>query len=221
LQLNGKIALVTGASRGIGFASALGLAKRGAHIIALARTTGGLQELDDQIFAETGNRSTLVPLDITDYDALDRMGEALFERFKKLDILVANAAKLHALSPLGHIRPKDFEATIATNLTANWRLIRALDPLLRASEKALAVFITDQISQKPEAFWGGYAASKAGLEALAKTYAAEVAHTNIEVKIVDPGITDTKLRRQAFPGSGGEKQPDQSLLFTLLDAFFA
>lgn len=221
MDLSGKIALVTGASRGIGAACALGLAKAGAHIVALARTTGGLTELDDRIFAETNKRATLVPLDITDYDALDRLGAALYERFKRLDILVANAAFLHPLSPLGHIRPKDFENALAVNLTANWRLIRAFDPLLRASPKALAIFMTDILAQKPQAFWGGYAASKSGLEALVKTYAAETEHTNIKVEIVDPGITDTKLRRQAFPGTGGEKQPNEKFLYPLLDAFFA
>jgi NAD(P)-dependent dehydrogenase (short-subunit alcohol dehydrogenase family) len=221
MDLSEKIALVTGASRGIGFASALGLAKRGAHVVALARTTGGLQELDDAILAATGRNATLVPLDITDYDALDRLGEALFKRFGKLDILLANAARLHELSPLGHIRPRDFENTIAVNLTANWRLIRAMDPLLRAAPKALAVFMTDRLAQEPEAFWGAYAASKAGLEALAKMYAAEAAHTKIRVEILDPGVTETKLRRAAVPGGSGEKKPDETLLYPLLDAFFA
>jgi NAD(P)-dependent dehydrogenase (short-subunit alcohol dehydrogenase family) len=221
LQLNGKIALVSGASRGIGFATSLGLAKRGAHIVALARTTGGLQELDDKIFSETGLRATLVPLSLTDYDALDRLGAALFERFGRLDIFVANAAQLHPLSPLGHIRPRDFENTISVNLTANWRLIRAFDPLLRLAPKALAVFMTDKLAKEPQAFWGGYAASKAALEVLAKTYAAEMEQTAVRVEIIDPGITATKLRRQAFPGGSGEKQPDEALLYPLLDAFFA
>lgn len=221
MDLSDKIALVTGASRGIGFAAALGLAKRGAHVVALARTTGGLQELDDAILKATGHNATLVPLDMIDYDALDRLGEALFKRYQKLDILVANAAHLHTLAPLGHIRPKEFERAIAVNLTANWRLIRALDPLLRAAPQALAIFITDKIAQQPEAFWSGYAASKAALEVLAKTYAAEVAHTNVRIEIIDPGVTDTKLRRTAAPGAPGDKQPDEKLLYPLLDAFFA
>ncbi len=219
-NLDNKIALVTGASRGIGFACALGLAKRGAHVVALARTTGGLQELDDQIFAATGNRATLVPLDITDYDALDRLGAALHERFRKLDILVGNAAQLHPLSPLGHIRPKDFEKTIAVNLTANWRLLRAMEPLLRAAPKALGIFMTDQMAKQPQTFWGGYAASKAGLEALVKSYVAEVEHKSIRIELLDPGITATKLRRDAFPGGSGEKEPDETLLYPLLDEVF-
>jgi NAD(P)-dependent dehydrogenase (short-subunit alcohol dehydrogenase family) len=207
MDLSDKIALVTGASRGIGFASALGLAKRGAHIVAIARTTGGLQELDDQIFAETERRATLVPLDITDYEALDRLGAALYERFKRLDILVANAAYLHPLSPLGHIKPKDFERTIAVNLTANWRLIRAMDPLLRAAPKARVIFVTDSIAHEARPFWSAYAASKAALEVLAKIYAAETEHTNVSVKFFDPGPTQTNLRKVAFPGSEKEKEP--------------
>jgi NAD(P)-dependent dehydrogenase (short-subunit alcohol dehydrogenase family) len=215
-DLSGKIALVTGASRGIGFASALGLAKAGAHVVALARTTGGLQELDDQIFAETGRRATLAPADLTDYDAIDRLGEALFKRFGRLDILVANAAYLHPLSPLGHIAPKDFEKTLAVNVTANWRLIRAMDPLLRASSSGLVIFMTDSITNNSEPFWGAYAASKAALEALAKTYAAEVEHTNVQVRLFDPGPTQTKLRQQAFPGAETVKTPTTEAIYKVL-----
>lgn len=219
-DLKGKIALVTGASRGIGYACALGLAKAGAHIVALARTTGGLQELDDEIFAATGARATLVPADIADYDGIDRLGAALNERYDHLDILVANAAQLHPLSPLGHIRPKDFEKIMAVNVTANYRLIRAMDPLLRAAPRAAAVFITDSVAHKAEAFWGPYAASKAALETLAKVYAAETAHTRVTVSLADPGPTNTKLRRQAFPGTSGEKKPDETILFQHLDQIF-
>jgi NAD(P)-dependent dehydrogenase (short-subunit alcohol dehydrogenase family) len=216
LDLSGKIALITGASRGIGFASALGLAKAGAHVVALARTTGGLTELDDKIFSETGNRATLVPADITDYDALDRLGAALYERFQRLDILVANAAFLHPLSPLGHITPQDFENTIAVNLTANWRLIRAMDPLLRAAPNALAIFVTDSITHEAQPFWGAYAASKAALEVLAKTYAAEVEHTKVHVEFYDPGPTQTKLRKQAFPGASKAKIPSPEAIYEFL-----
>jgi NAD(P)-dependent dehydrogenase (short-subunit alcohol dehydrogenase family)/very-short-patch-repair endonuclease len=215
-NLSDKIALVTGASRGIGFASALGMAKAGAHIVALARTTGGLQELDDKIFAETGKRATLVPVDITDYDVLDRLGAALFERFKRLDILLANAAYLHPLSPLGHIAPKDFEQTIAVNLTANWRLIRAIDPLLRAAPNGLAIFVTDNIAHEARPFWGAYAASKAAFEVLAKTYAAEVEHTNIRVEFFHPGPTQTRLRKQAFPGAEEAKMPFPEAIYEVI-----
>src|ERR1700733_8148825 len=162
-DLTGRVGLVTGASRGIGRACALGLAKAGAHIVALARTASGLQELDDEIFALTAHNATLVPVDLTDYPAIDRLGAALFERFGRLDILIANAAILGPLSPLMHISPKDFERILAVNLTANWRLIRATDPLLRLAPKALAVFLTDAIASKVPPFWGAYAASKAAL----------------------------------------------------------
>ena len=209
---------MTGASRGIGYATALGLAKAGAHVVALARTTGGLQDLDDEIFKATNAHATLVPADITDYDALDRLGAALFERYGKLDILVANAGAIHALMPLGHLRPKDFDKIIATNLTANWRLLRAMDPLLRAAASASVFIISDEQAQKPGAFYSAYAASKAGLEALAKSYAAEISQKNISVQIIDPGPTDTALRRQVFPGGSGEKKPDENLLMPYLQA---
>lgn len=220
-DLTGKLALITGASRGIGHASAVGLAKAGAHIVALARTTGGLQELDDEIFAATNRHATLVPVDMTDYDALDRLGEALHKRFGKLDILVANAANLHPLSPLGHIQPKDFERTMNVNVTANWRLLRSMDPLLQAAPRALAVFMTDSLTKNPQAFWSGYTASKAALEALAKTYAAEVEHKNIRVALVDPGPTDTKMRRQVMPSAQIDHKPSEDLLYPLLRDFFA
>ncbi len=216
IDLTGKIALVTGASRGIGYSAALGLAKAGAHIVALARTTGGLQDLDDEIFKATNAHATLVPVDVTDYDALDRLGAALFERYGRLDILLANAGAIHALMPLGHLRPKDFDKIIATNLTANWRLLRAMGPLLRAAGSAGVFVISDAQAQNPSAFYSAYAASKAGLEALAKSYAAEMAHTNIMVEIIDPGPTDTSLRRQVFPGTDGEKKPSEQLLMPYL-----
>ncbi|MES2905675.1 MAG: SDR family oxidoreductase [Pseudomonadota bacterium] len=219
-DLSGKTALVTGGSRGIGYAAALCIAKAGAHVVALARTTGGLEELDNEILAATGQRATLVPLDITDYDALDRLGEALYQRFGKLDILVGNAAQLHPLSPLGHIKPKEFERTVGVNLIANWRLLRSMDPLLRAAPKALAIFMTDGIAHAPQAFWSGYAATKAGLEAMAKSYAAEVGHTNVRVELVDPGVTDTKLRRSVMPNADISNQPKENLLYPLLDKFF-
>lgn len=198
-RLAGKLALVTGASRGIGAAVARRFAAEGAHVIAVARTIGGLEELDDAI-KSGGGSATLVPLDLTDFDAIDRMGQALFERFRKLDILVGNAGVLGALSPVGHIDPKLFDRILAVNVTANWRLIRSLDPLLRQSEAGRAIFVTSGITQRVVPYWGIYAASKAALESLIRTYAAEVAHTRIRVNLINPGPTRTRLRVEAFPG---------------------
>lgn len=197
--LQGKIALVTGASRGIGYATALELARHGAHVVALARTVGGLEELDDAI-QKAGSTATLVPADIRDGDALDRLGASLHERYKRLDILVGNAGFLANLSPLAHVEPKDWEQTLATNLTANWRLIRSLDPLLRASEAGRAVFITSGAARKATPYWGAYAVSKAGLDTLVLTWAAEVAKTNIRVNLFNPGPIRTRMRAKVMPG---------------------
>jgi NAD(P)-dependent dehydrogenase (short-subunit alcohol dehydrogenase family) len=198
-SLTGKIALVTGASRGIGKAVALALAGAGAHVVALARTTGGLEELDDAI-EKAGGSATLVPADLKDGPALDRLGASLHERYKKLDVLVANAAILGALSPLGHIDPKVWDDVIAVNLTANWRLIRSLDPLLRQSDAGRAVFITSGVGQKAIPYWGAYSVSKSGLEMLARLYAAETEKTNVRVNLFNPGPTRTRMRAQAMPG---------------------
>jgi NAD(P)-dependent dehydrogenase (short-subunit alcohol dehydrogenase family) len=204
--LAGRVAVVTGASRGVGYAVALALARAGAHVVATGRTQGGLEELDDQIRADGGS-ATLAPFDITDYDAIDRLGAALFQRFGKLDALVGNAGLLGALSPLGHIEPKDWERTLAVNLTANWRLIRSLDPLLRASDAGRAVFLTSGAPHKARAYWGLYAATKAGLEALARAYAAETKnHTPVRVMLANPGPLATAMRLRAMPGE------DQSML---------
>lgn len=204
--LAGRIAVVTGASRGIGYAAALALAGAGAHVVATGRTQGGLEELDDAI-RQGGGSATLAPFDLTDYDATDRLGAALYERHGKLDILVGNAGALGALSPLGHIEPKEFEKTLAINLTANWRLIRSLDPLLRASDAGRAVFLTSGAVHKDRAYWGLYAATKAGLEALARAYAAETRnHTPVRVMLVNPGPLATAMRKKAMPGE------DQSAL---------
>lgn len=197
--LSGKIALVTGASRGIGKAVALELAREGAHIVGLARTSGGLEELDDAIQA-AGGTATLVPADLKDGAAIDRLGASLFERYKRLDILVANAAILGVLSPLGHLDPKVWDDVIAINLSAQWRLIRSLDPLLRQSEAGRAVFLTSGVAQKAVPYWGAYAVSKAGLEMLARIYAAETEKTNVRVNIFNPGPTRTRMRAQAMPG---------------------
>lgn len=202
--LKGRLALVTGASRGIGYAVALGLAKAGAHVIALARTQGGLEALDDAIFAATGERATLVPGDVTDGDALDRLGAAIYERWGKLDILVANAGEPGVVTPLAHMDPKVFDKAVAVNLTANFRLIRSLDPLLRKAEAPRALFVTSRIGEAPRAFFGAYAASKAGLDALITTYADEMEKYNVRAVLVDPGPMRTKMRASAFPGEDPE-----------------
>jgi NAD(P)-dependent dehydrogenase (short-subunit alcohol dehydrogenase family) len=198
-RLEGKIAVVTGASRGLGRAAALALAKQGAHIIATARTQGGLEELDDDIKA-AGSSATLVPMDITDYAAIDRLGAAIFERWKKLDILIGNAGILGKLTPVPHIDPKVFDEAIAVNVTANYRLIRSLDPLLRMAPHGRAVFVTSGQAYKAVPYWGTYAITKAALEAMVKTYAGEMATTNVRVNLFSPGPTRTKMRATAMPG---------------------
>ncbi len=195
----GRIALVTGASRGIGYATALALAKAGAHIVAVARTVGGLEELDDAIRA-AGGAATLVPLDLKDYPGIDRLGLALRERFGRLDVLVGNAGILGPLSPLGHVEDTAWEQVIAVNVTANWRLIRAMDPLLKFSEAGRVVFVSSGVAARPLAYWGPYAVSKAALEVLARTYAAETATTNVRVNVFAPGPIRTRMRAQAMPG---------------------
>jgi NAD(P)-dependent dehydrogenase (short-subunit alcohol dehydrogenase family) len=199
-NLRGRVAVVTGASRGIGRAAALGLARAGAHVVALARTTGALEELDDEIRSVAGDGATLVPLDLADFDALDRLGAALFDRWKRLDILIGNAGVLGPLSPLGHVRPKDFERVVAINLTANWRLIRSLDPLLKLAPAGRAVFVTSGAARKLTAYWGPYGVTKAALEALARTYAAECEGTPVRVNLFSPGPIRTRMRAEAMPG---------------------
>lgn len=193
------IALVTGASRGVGRAISLELARQGAHIVALARTQGALEELDDDIRA-LGGQATLVPCDVTDFDALDRLGAALFERWGKLDIFVGNAGVLGPLSPLAHVDVKDWNRVLAVNVTANWRLIRSLDPLLRASGAGRVLFVTSGAAHKAKPFWGPYAISKAALDAMARTYAAEVKEEGVTVMIANPGPLRTRMRAQAMPG---------------------
>lgn len=198
--LQDRLALVTGASRGIGRAAALALAEAGAHVICLARTSGALEELDDAIQGKGGTAS-LVPCDLKDFDALDRLGATIYERWGKLDILIANAGVLGPLSPLGHVDIKAFDTVMAVNVTANWRLIRSLDPLLVASDAGRAVFITSAASYKARAYWGPYAASKAALEVLARTYADETSNlTKIKVMLVNPGPLRTRMRQDAMPG---------------------
>jgi NAD(P)-dependent dehydrogenase (short-subunit alcohol dehydrogenase family) len=198
-QLQGRIALVTGASRGLGRAIALRLAREGAHVIAVARTTGALEELDDEIKGHGGSAS-LVPVDLQDHAAIDRLGGVVFDRWKRLDILVGNAAMLGPLSPLGHVEPKRWEAVISLNLTANWRLIRSLDPLLRQSDAGRAVFMSSGAARIMYAYWGPYSVSKSGLETLVRIYAAETATTPLRANILNPGPFRTRMRAEAVPG---------------------
>ena len=198
-RLAGRLALVTGASRGIGAAVARLFAREGAHVVAVARTVGGLEALDDAIKAE-GGAATLVPLDITDGAGIDRLGAALHAKFGKLDILVGNAAMLGVLSPVGHIDPPLFERTLAINVTANYRLIRSLDPLLRLSDAGRAIFVTSGASKRAIPFWSLYCSTKAAMESLVLCYAAEVESTTVRVNLINPGPTRTKMRAEAFPG---------------------
>jgi NAD(P)-dependent dehydrogenase (short-subunit alcohol dehydrogenase family) len=197
--LAGRIALVTGASRGIGHATALALARAGAHVVAVARTVGGLEELDDAIRA-IGGSATLVPLDLEDVPGIARLAAALNERYRRLDVMVGNAGILGPLSPLDHVEPKAWDEVLAVNVTANWHLIRAMDPLLRLSTAGRVVFVTSGIVAHPRAYWGPYAVSKAALEALARTYAAETVSTNVRVNLFNPGATRTRMRATAMPG---------------------
>ncbi|WP_289036125.1 SDR family NAD(P)-dependent oxidoreductase [uncultured Roseibium sp.] len=206
-DFEGQVAVVTGASRGIGYQVAKELGSRGAHVIAIARTVGGLEELDDDIKAAGGQSATLVPVDLTDYDALDRLGAAIYERWKKLDILVGNAGQLGVLAPLGHISPKDFDKVMGTNVTANWRLIRSLDPLLRQSPAGRAVFLTSHHAREATPFWGLQSISKAALEAMVRTYAHETEKTALRVNLFDPGPVRTGLRAKAMPGEDPDKLP--------------
>jgi NAD(P)-dependent dehydrogenase (short-subunit alcohol dehydrogenase family) len=194
-----RIVLVTGASRGIGRAAAVALAKAGAHVVLAARTVGGLEEADDEIRAASGS-ATLVPLDLRDFDALDRLGATLFERWGKLDGLLANAGVLGVLTPLPHLSPKVWQESVDVNVTANWRLIRSLDPLLCKSDAARVVFISSGAARKFHPYWGSYSVAKAALEALALTYAAECANTNIKVNLLNPGPLRTRMRAKAMPG---------------------
>lgn len=197
--LEGRVALVTGASRGIGAAIAVELARRGAHPVLIARTQGGLEETDDAIRA-VGGQATLLPFDLRQGEKIDTIGPSIHARFGRLDILVHNAAVLGTLTPVGHIQPRDFNETIAVNLAAAWRLIRTSDALLRASDAGRAVFMTSAIVTRPTAYWGMYGASKAAMDHLVRSWAAELATTNARAVLADPGVVRTQLRGQAMPG---------------------
>lgn len=208
-NLEGRIALVTGASRGIGYFLAKRLAKAGAHVIAVARTQGGLEELDDDIKAG-GGEATLVPLDLNDMAGIDRLGGAIHERWGKLDVLVANAAVLGVIAPIGHVEAKVFERTMQINVTATWRLIRSVDPLLKLSDSGRAILMSSSVPSTCKPFWAPYAASKAAVEALGRTWAHETQNSPLRVNMVDPGATRTAMRAQAIPGEDPESLPHPS-----------
>ncbi|GMV63365.1 MAG: dehydrogenase [Parvibaculum sp.] len=198
-RLQDRIAVITGASRGIGRAVALGMAAEGAHVILVARTVGGLEEVDDEI-RKVGGKATLVPFDLTDLPAIDRLGATIFERWGKLDILVGNAGSLGTLTPLSHLEPKDWDKTLAINVTANYRMIRSFEPLLKRSDAGRAIFVTSGAAQKCKPYWGSYSITKAALDAMVKTWAAEVEKSPIRVNSVSPGPTRTAMRKKAMPG---------------------
>ena len=209
-RLSGRIALITGASRGIGAAVAKRFAAEGAHVILTARTVGGLEETDDAIQKATGKNATLVPLDLRQFDKIDQLGYSIFERFGKLDILVGNAGALEALGPVAQYDPKLWQRVMDVNVTANYRLIRSFDRLLRASDAGRAIFVTSGAASAPYPYWSPYGASKAALDMMVKTYAMEIAKSNLRVNLIDPGVVATKLRMQAFPGEDQNTlaQPD-------------
>jgi NAD(P)-dependent dehydrogenase (short-subunit alcohol dehydrogenase family) len=198
-RLTGRVAVVTGASRGIGAAVAKRFAAEGAHVVLVARTVGGLEEMDDAIKA-AGGSATLVPLDLRDLDRIDPLGPALYERFGKLDILVGNAGLLGTLGPLSHHDAKQWNEVLAVNVTANWRLIRTLEPLLKRAEAGRAIFVTSGAARKAQQFWGAYAVSKAALEMMVRTWAAELATTKVRANLLSPGAIRTSMRADAFPG---------------------
>ena len=216
-RLAGKIALITGASRGIGAAVAERFAEEGAHVVLAARTVGGLEEADDRVRLKGGS-ATLVPVDLRDFAKIDELAAALLDRWGRLDILVGNAADFGVFSPLGHIEPATWAHVMDVNLTANWRLIRAMDPLLRAAPAGRAIFVSCGVTRGVFPYWGPYAVSKAGLEMLVKIYAGEIAKTRIRVNLIDPGIVRTRLRAHAFPGEDPNRLPPPE---AVSDAFLA
>ncbi|HEY4116182.1 MAG TPA: SDR family NAD(P)-dependent oxidoreductase [Rhizomicrobium sp.] len=201
-----RIALVTGASRGIGRAAAIALACAGSHVICVARTVGGLEEVDDEI-RKSGGAATLVPLDLKDFEAIDRLGATIHERWGRLDAFLGNAGTLGVLTPLSQLKAKVWQDAIDINVTANWRLIRSLDPLLKKSDAGRVVLVSSGAARSFRPYWGSYSITKAALEALALTYAGECANTNIRVNLLNPGPMRTKMRATAFPGEDPEDLP--------------
>jgi NAD(P)-dependent dehydrogenase (short-subunit alcohol dehydrogenase family) len=215
--LSGKLALVTGASRGIGAATAEALAREGAHVILVARTAKALEEVEDRIHA-AGGSATIAPLDLTDGEAIGKLGAAVSERWGALDILVLNAAMLGSLTPVEHIDPKEYSRILTLNVGSNQALIAAFDQMLRKAERADVIGVTSSVGHEPRAFWGAYGSSKAALENLLGAYADETEHTGkIRVQIVDPGATRTRMRQLAFPGEEPEsvKPPEAVAAFIL------
>jgi NAD(P)-dependent dehydrogenase (short-subunit alcohol dehydrogenase family) len=198
-RLLGRLALITGATRGIGRAVALAFAREGAHLILVGRTTGALEELDDEIRGLGGN-ATLLTLDLTKHDKIDALGPTIYQRWQKLDVVVGSAGVLGPLSPLGHVTADAWDEVLGVNLTANWRLIRTLDPLLRRSGAGRAIFVSSGAATSRPAYWGPYSVSKAALEALVVTYAHEVENTSVRANLINPGPTRTRMRAKAFPG---------------------
>ena len=216
LPLQDRIALVTGASRGIGKAAALALAAAGAHVVAVARTPGALEALDDEIRTLTGQPATLVPMDIGEPGGLDQLGFAIHERFGRLDVLVHAAALLGSLTPVSHIEPSHWDRVVSVNLTGTYRLIRSVEPLLRASEHPRAIFLTTGRVERPKAFWGVYGATKAGMEHIVRTWADELEQTKIRAVLVDPNAMRTRMRAEAMPGENPEHLPDPSEIGPLI-----
>jgi NAD(P)-dependent dehydrogenase (short-subunit alcohol dehydrogenase family) len=219
--LDGRIALVTGATRGIGRACAVALASAGAHVIAVGRTQGALEELDDEIAGLGRHRPTLVPLDLAEGEGIDTLGYEIFQRHRRLDILVHAAGMLGGLWPVAHVDPRLWDKVIATNLSSAYRLIRAFEPLLRRSEAGRAIFLTSGRAVRPKAFWGTYAATKAGLEALVGCWADEIEHTKVRAVLVDPNQMRTRLRAEAFPGEDPDTLPHPSEIGPMIVALAA
>jgi NAD(P)-dependent dehydrogenase (short-subunit alcohol dehydrogenase family) len=211
-----RVALVTGASRGIGHAAALALATAGAQVVAVARTTGALEALDDEIRNLTGQPATLVPMDIGDGDSLDQLGLAIHQRFGRLDLVVHAAAILGPMTPVSHIEPKHWDRVVAVNLTATYRLIRSVEPLLRAADSGRAIFLTSSRAAHPKAFWGPYGVTKAGLENMVRTWADELEQTKVRAVLLDPGPMRTKMRAEAMPGEDPLTLPEPTEIGPLI-----
>ena len=216
-DFDGRVVLVTGASRGIGYATAIEAARRGAHVVAVARTVGGLEELDDDIQA-LGGSATLVPLDLADFGGIDRLGASVFERWGRLDALIGNAGLLGTLTPVAHIAPKEFDQVYAVNVAANYRLIRAFDLPLRQSDAGRALFISSGVGRNNRQYWGLYASTKSALEVLVKTFALENAAGTVKVNVANPGPIRTAMRAKAMPGEDPDTlKPPTALAPKLVD----